>query len=121
MANVAAKPDAAAGQTPQNHSQADDEPARDPIGEQTENRCADHVSYEKCDAQQTGLGHGVYVVSCEKSCANIRLERGQNLPVNVIEKINGQQKKESGARAAHGFAPTDSIDNCRLQFAARRL
>ena len=104
MENVAAKPEPPLARLHKITADAYDEPARDPIGEQTENRCADHVSHEKCDAQQTGLGHGVHVVSCEKSCANIRLERGQNLPVNVIEKINGQQKKEGGARAAHRFA-----------------
>ena len=39
-------------------------------------RRADHVSHEKGVTEQTGLGHGVYVVSCEKSGANIRFERG---------------------------------------------
>ena len=121
MENVAAKPEPPLAMTPQCHSHAYDEPARDPIREQTENRCADHVSYEKCDAQQTGLGHGVHVVRCEKSCANIRLERGQNLAVNVIEKIDGQQQEERGARAAHRYLRDNSIGNCRLQFAACRL
>ena len=104
MANVAAKPEAPLARLHKITADADDEPAREPIREQTENWCADHVSYEKRVAEQTGLGHGVYVVSCEKSCANIRLERGQNLPVDVIEKIDSQEQKESGARAAHRFA-----------------
>ena len=91
-----------------------------PIGEQTENRRADHVSHKKRIAEQTGLGHGVYVVSCEKSCANIRFERGQNLPVDVIEKIDSQEQKECGARAAQRHFDRRlqfAIDNCRLQFA----
>src|SRR5438552_6405500 len=67
---------AAAGQTPQNHSGADDDPARESIGEQTENRRADHVSYKERISEQTGLGHRVYVAGCEETCANIRLECG---------------------------------------------
>ena len=88
-----------------------------PIGEQTENRRADHVSHEKRVAEQTGLGHGVHVVSCEKSCANIRFERGQNLPVDVIEKIDSQEQKQRGARAAHRFLFTkvpSTIADCSL-------
>ena len=76
-----------------------------PIGEETEDRCADHVSHKKGVAEQTGLGHGVYVVSCEKSCANIRFERGKNLPVDVIEKIDGQEQKECASRAAQRLCP----------------
>src|SRR6266536_6639702 len=83
---------AAAGQTPQNYSGTDDDPARNPISEETKNRCADHVGYEKRVAEQTGLRHSVYVASCEKTRANIRLERGQNLAVNVIEEIDPEQK-----------------------------
>src|SRR5206468_5339121 len=44
---------AAAGQAPQNHSGADNNPPRESIGEQTENRRADHVSDEKRVAKQT--------------------------------------------------------------------
>src|SRR5581483_5937081 len=82
----------AAGQAPQNHSRTDDDPTRESIGEQTKNRRADHVGYEKRVAEQTSLGHGVYVARHEKSCANIRLERGEDLPVDVVEKIDGQEQ-----------------------------
>src|SRR6266545_2485487 len=95
----------AAGQAPQNHSRANDDPARESIGEQTENRRADHVSHEKRVAKQTGLSHGVYVVGCKETCANIRLERSQNLPVDVVKKIDGQEQKECGARATHRSLP----------------
>src|SRR5205823_13255708 len=97
------QPGAAAGQTPQNHSGADDDPARESIGEQTENRCADHVSYKERVAEQTGLRHSVYIASCEKTSANIRLERGQNLPIDVIKQIDPEQKQQRTVCAADGF------------------
>src|SRR6266487_990374 len=94
---------AAAGQAPQNHSATDDDPPRNPIGEQTENRRADHVSDEKRVAKQTGLRHSVYVVRRKKTGANIRLERGQNLPIDVIKQIDPEQKQQRTVRAANGF------------------
>ena len=112
---------AAAGQAPQNHSGTDNDPPRESIGEQTENRRADHVSYEKRVAEQTSLRHRVHVARCKKSCANIRLERGQNLPVDVIEKIDGQQQEKCGSRAADRSFRDRFHRSCRLQFAARQL
>ena len=112
---------ATARQAPQNHSGTDDDPARESISEQAENRGTNHVSDEECVAEQPSLGHGVYVAGREKSGANIGLERGQNLPVDVIEKIDRQEQKECGMRAAHRFFPKRSHCNCRLQFARRRL
>src|SRR6266478_4076451 len=112
---------AAAGQAPQNHSGADNDPPRESIGEQTKNRRADHVSDEKRVAEQTSLRHRVHVVRCEKSSANIRLERRQNLPVDVIEKIDGQEQKECAMRAAHRFFSNRFHCNCRLQFGRSRL
>src|SRR4030095_5520715 len=91
---------AAAGQAPQNHSTADNNPPGESIGEQTENRGADHVSNEKRVAQQTSLRHRVHVARCKKSFANIGLERGQNLPVDVVEKIDSQEQKECATGAA---------------------
>src|SRR5438067_6015826 len=91
---------AAAGQAPQNHSGTDDDPPRQSIGEQTENRCADHVSYKKRVDEQTGLRHSVYIASCEKTRANIRLERGQNLPIDVIKQIDPEQKQQRTVCAA---------------------
>src|SRR4030095_8492593 len=67
---------------------------------QTENRGADHVSDEKRVAQQTSLRHRVHVARCKKSFANIGLERGQNLPVDVVEKIDSQEQKECATGAA---------------------
>ena len=93
------QPGAAAGQAPQNHSRADDDPARDPIGEKTENRCADHVSNEKRVAEQTGLRHSVDVASCEKTRADVGLERSQNLPVDVIKQIDPEEKQQRGVCA----------------------
>src|SRR6266850_833126 len=110
-----------AGQTPQNHSATNDDPARESIGEQAENWRADHVSHEKCDAQQTRLGHRVYVVGCKKTCANVRLERSQNLPVDIVKKIDAQEQKERVTRAGHRYSPNRLHCNCRLQFARRRL
>src|SRR6266581_5501652 len=72
---------ATTGQAPQNHSGTNDDPARESIGEQTENRRAEHISYEKRISEETGLRHGIYVAHRKKSCANIRLESGQNLTV----------------------------------------
>src|SRR5437667_1850050 len=97
------QPGAAAGQTPQNHSGADDDPARESIGEQTENRCADHVSYKERVAKQTGLRHSVYIASCEKTRANIRLESGENLPIDVIKQIDPEQKQQRTVCAADWF------------------
>src|SRR4029079_14444537 len=64
----------AAGQTPQNDSRCNDDPERETVGKETENRRTDHVSHKKGVTEQTGLGHGVYVASGEKSRANIRFE-----------------------------------------------
>ena len=105
MANVAAKPEPPLARLHKITAEPTMIQRENPIGEQTENWCADHVSHEKRVAEQTGLGHGVYVVSCEKSCANIRFERGQNLPVDVIEKINSQEQKECASRAAQRLCP----------------
>jgi len=41
--------------------------------------------------------------AAKKTCANIRLERSQNLAVDVIEKIDTQEQKKCPARAAHSF------------------
>src|SRR5437764_4820875 len=94
---------AAAGQAPQNHSGTDDDPARESIGKQTENRCADHVSYKKRVAEQTGLRHSVYVVRRKKTGANIRLERSQNLPIDIIKQIDPEQEQKRTVRAANRF------------------
>src|SRR5207237_2262816 len=94
---------AAAGYTPQNHRGADDDPSREPIGEKAENRCADHVSYEKRVTEQTGLRHGVYVVRRKKTGANIRLERSQNLPIDIIKQIDPEQEQKRTVRAANRF------------------
>src|SRR4029450_7356782 len=69
---------AAASQAPQNHSRADDEPARDPIGEQTENWCAEHIGYEKRVPQEAGLRHSIRAVRRKKWGAHIRLGRGRS-------------------------------------------
>src|SRR5437870_2333047 len=111
----------AAGQAPQNHSGTNDDPARESIGEQTENRCTDHVSDKERVGKQAGLRHSVYVARCEKTRANIRLERGQDLPVDVIEKVDRQEQKESALRATQRSFPYGFHRNCRLQFATRRL
>ena len=37
------------------------------------------------------------------------------MPIDVIEKVNGQQQNESALRATYGPFPTGCIDNCRLQ------
>src|SRR6266480_3361318 len=112
---------AAARNAPQNHSGTNDDPARESVGEQSQDWRADHVSDEKCVAEQTSLRHRIHVVRCKKSSANIRLERRQNLPVDVIEKIDGQEQKERGTRAAHHFFSNRLHCNCRLQFGRRRL
>src|SRR5437773_358466 len=91
-ANPVGQPDKrpSASQAPQNHGGTDDDPPRESIGKEPENRCADHVGDEKSVAEQPGLRHGIYVAGCEETGANIRLECGQNLPVDVIEKIDGK-------------------------------
>src|SRR5437762_3550784 len=66
-------------------------------------QAADHISHEKRVAEQTGLRHGVYVVRYKKTGANIRLERGQNLPIDVIKQIDSEQKQERTVRAANQF------------------
>src|SRR5207249_1082552 len=104
---------------PQNHSGADDDPARESIGKQTENRCADHVSYKKRVAEQTGLRHSVYVVRRKKTGANIRLERSQNLPIDIIKQIDPEQKQERTVRAANRFLHATFHASWRLQMATR--
>ena len=94
---------AAAGQTPQNDGKANDEPAGDPIGKETKNRCADHVSDEKGVTEKTCFGHGVYIIRREESCSNFRFERGQNLPVDIVEKIDRQGGGRVRCARRYGF------------------
>ena len=115
------KAGAAAGQAPQNHSGTNNDPPRESIGEQTENRRAEHISYEKGVAQQTSFRHSIYVACCEKVCTNIRLKCRQNLAVDVIKKIDGQEQKKCATCAAHRFFHDRLHRNCRLQFARCRL
>src|SRR5437762_3258024 len=42
----------------------------------------------------------------EKTRANIRLERGQKLPFDVIKQINSEHKQQRTVRAAHRFLHT---------------
>src|SRR6266542_1910852 len=113
MANVAAKPEAPLAKL--------HKITAEPTMIQRENRSNDHVSDKKRVGKQAGLRHSVYVARCEKTGANIRLERGQDLPVDVIEKVDGQEQKESALRATQRSFPYGFHRNCRLQFAPRRL
>ena len=95
---------AAAGQAPQNHSRTNNDPAGDSIGEQAENRRADHVRDKKRVAQPAGPHHRIRIVRRKKRGANIGLKRGENLPVDVIEKIDRQEQSKGHIRARQRFS-----------------
>ena len=90
-----------------------------PIREPTENRCADHVSYEKARAQETRLSAWRSDHSgAKKLRSNFRFERGQNMAIDVIEKINARSRRSSAviARRWAALVPkvASTIADCSL-------
>ncbi len=101
-------------ETPENHAHAHDEPARESIGEKTEDRRRDHVGEEKCRSQRAGAQHRIGIVRSEKRRANIRFDRGQNEPVDVVKKIDREEQSEGEPRAGFrgGIVRRHRINNC---------
>jgi hypothetical protein len=62
---------------------------------------AEHIRHKKRIAKQTGFGHRVWIAGVKKRCANVGFDGGQNLPVDVVKKIDGQQQKQCAARTRH--------------------
>ena len=57
-----------------------------------------HVSNKKRGAQCPGDRHRIGVVRGEKCLANLRLDRRENLAVDVIKQINTEQQCQRGTR-----------------------
>ena len=61
---------------------------------QPRKRRGNHVANKKGRAERAGLRHCIDVVRRKKSGANLRFDRRENLAIDVVEKINSEQKRK---------------------------
>ena len=91
------------GQTPKGDADRDEPPARHSIRQPTEDRRSDHVAEQKRSHEQSGLAALVRIAG-QKLCSDSRQDCGQNVAVDVIEKIDGQEQPKRYARTARYFS-----------------
>ena len=90
-----------ARQAPDENRRSDDEPARKTVCQETENGRGDHIANNESRTQQAGPKHGIRIRRIEKCPANFRLDRRQDITIDVVKKINAEQQQESTPGARH--------------------
>ena len=79
------------GETPEDHCRSDNQPARKAVREPTENGRTEHIRDQKRAAERSADCHRIHIRGRKKSGPNPRFDSGENLPVDVIEHVDGKE------------------------------
>ena len=102
------QPAAAGGQAPQHDADPHQEPARHSVCEPAEDRRRHHVGNDERRCQRAHHRQDVGIIQWtigKKRSPDVRLQRGQDITVDVIEKVDRQQKRQGEPRFADGNRP----------------
>ena len=99
------EPRGAGRQAPDDDAKADQIPAREAIGEPAEQGSDDHVGEQEAVGQEPHLelGGGDVIVG-QVLLANLRLDGGQYLAVDVVEQVDDEQQRQRQAGAGQRAA-----------------
>ena len=102
------------GEAPEPHRQSDNYPARKTIREPTQRWRDEHVSNEERAAENAADRERVFVSRQKERGADGWFYGGQDLPIDVIKNVNGQQERDCDARAGFrgGIVRRHRINNC---------
>src|SRR4029077_4134267 len=89
-------------QAPDRDTDSDQYPARKTIGQPAEDRRGAHVTDQKRRCPKAGLAVLVWIAR-QKLVLERRQQRGQNVTIDVIKKVDGEQECQSGAGARFLF------------------
>src|SRR6266550_3596174 len=88
------------GKTPQNYRESDYQPSRKTVGQPAKRWRRKHVRNKKRTPQKPGCRHRIGIRRQEECITNLWLDRREDLPIDVIEKIDRKEQPKRRARAA---------------------